>query len=203
MKTINQFKEVINHCSTSVDNCYCLSIDGEILTLTGISKAPLTVSSALVIFRNHQHIFIKGRLDGENYETSTLENVNASNNILLGVDCRKPGNNKVYIQSGNAITKISSNLSSNDQSSLLIYWEHGSTASLTMCAYDPAQEEMLREVVTTQRLGTKNFLRAVVLQSLSLKEHKEKYNENDFIEKDVLMDKNPLDINPPWEQPYE
>ncbi len=177
-KTKNQFRALINDCSETVDSGACLLITSESTTLSGISKNKLLPQSAIVVIRYNGQSYVKGRLDGVAFEFSSIEGLNASKSILLGIDCRSKKNNIIYYQSDNTIGMVSSNSSMNTNDSIYIFWEYGPNVCLTICAFDPIRNEVVREVVSAQDEPMKNFLRAVLRQSLPSIETENEDDEN-------------------------
>jgi hypothetical protein len=202
MKIENQFKAVMEHSTNHIDNCFCLKIEKDKSSLIGISQNMISPQSALVLIRCDQQLYIKGNIDGITYESSSVENLNASENILLGVDCRKPDNTKIYYQSGNSLNKISSatNMEAND--TVIIFWEHGDIACLTMCIFDSLQEEVIRTVVSAESIPMKKFLRAVVQQNLQFSNMGHHDVDDHDIEDFAQEDKN-HESNWYWEESYE
>lgn len=165
-KFAKRFMALIDHCSKNTDKSLCLQITSESSSLTGISKNKLTPQSALVLIKIKGHIYVKGFLDEVYYESSSIDGLNATKSILLGIDCRSKDNNIIYYRSGKTIGMVSSNSSIDTNDAIYIFWEYGPNVCLTICAFDPIRNEAIREVVSAQDEPMKNFLRAVLRQAL-------------------------------------
>jgi hypothetical protein len=192
MSTEKQFDALLNHTSNNVDNCFCLIIDKKIASLIGISEQILSPISAIVIIRHMGQHYIKGFMDGIYIESSTLEDLNADEIILTGVDCRKPGNNIIYYKTDNSLGKISSNLNMASDDSMNIFWECGPNACLTVCSYDPVREEVIREVATAENESTKKHLRSIVRQFINFSIPIVTQQIDDINLEDEFLKENPL-----------
>lgn len=161
-----QFKEVIDESNKNNGRCVCLEITDKSASLSGVSRKKLVPRSAIVFIRENDQTFVKGVFDEGYIESSSIEGLDASNSILLGIDCRSKENNIIYYKSGKTIGKVSSSSSMNSDDALYIFWEYGPYASLTVCAYDPIQDGVIREIVSASNEPMKRFLRAIVRQAL-------------------------------------
>lgn len=165
-KFAKQFKEVIDQSYKNNGSCVCLEITDKSASLSGVSRKKIAPQSALLFIRKNDQTFVKGVFDEVYIESSSIEDLDSSDSILLGIDCRTKENNIVYYKSGKTIDKVSSSSSMNSDDALYIFWEHGPYASLTVCAYDPIQDEVIREIVSASNEPMKRFLRAIVRQAL-------------------------------------
>lgn len=185
LKLTKQFKEVISHSAKNINSCISLQIKSESASLSGLSRKLLTPSSAIVLIQRNKQIYVKGHFEDVNFEFSSIENLDASDSILLGVDCSNKDNNIIYYRSGNSIVKLSPSSAMNPYDFVYIFWDIGPCACLTICAYDPSQDEIIREVDVANNEPLKRFLRSVVRQTLPSHEENTERNDNSFdIEED-------------------
>ncbi|CAM4344572.1 hypothetical protein FHS16_002508 [Paenibacillus endophyticus] len=175
-----QFKALIEYCSKNIDKSVCLEIKSESASLTGISKKMLAPQSAIVLIQLNEQTYVKGCLDGVYFESSSIDGLNASNSILLGIDCRSKDNNIIYYKSGRTIGRVFSSSPLNLNEAVYIFWEYEANACLTVCSFDPVRDVVVREVVSARDEPMKRFLRAVIRQALPSIEAEIEDNETPF-----------------------
>lgn len=197
-KFAKQFKALIDNCSKNIDKSVCLQITSESASLTGISPKKLAPQSAIVLIHHNGQTYVKGCLDEVYFESSSIEGLNASSPILLGIDCRSKDNNIIYYQSGRTIGKISSNSPKNLNDAIYIFWEYGSNVCLTICTFDPMRDEVVREVVSARDEPMKRFLRSVIRQALPSIETEKEDNEN-LLDLEDDLEEEELDHETEWD----
>lgn len=184
-KFAKQFKEVIDHSSKKIDNCFCLQISSESASIYGVSKKMLAPQSAIILIQHDKQTYVKGCFDDVLFESSSIEDLDAAESILVGVDCRSKENNIIYYKAGETFGKVSKDSIEDTYDTLYIYWEYGPNACLTVCSYDPIVDAVVREVVSASNEPMKRFLRAIVRQALPPFEKEEENHDNPF---DIIDD---------------
>lgn len=183
-KILDQFKEVMKHSSERTANCFGLNITESGVSIIGASKKPLPSQSGIIVLRLNNQFLIRGMLDGNYYESSTLQNIDSSKPIKIGVDRQKTNNTKIYVLADSTLTKFCAQSNMTTDDSVSIFWEIETQACLTSCVYDPIREEIIREVVSAGSEPSKKFLRAEILQKLQpyatkVEQSSERFENND------------------------
>lgn len=188
LKVEKKFNELLGDCSKQVGNCFGLAIKENKAFLTGVDKKTLTPDSAIVLIQQNRQLFIKGFIDGVNSEFSSFEHLDASEVMILGVDCRTYGNSTIYYKSGETTEQLTEKSEHEELNILCIYWEYASQASLTICTYDSSREKLVREVVSATNEPTKRFLRAIaktIVQTHEIRtDYDDEFESNDFFVED-------------------
>ncbi|MEC0369332.1 hypothetical protein [Paenibacillus chibensis] len=183
-KTVNQFHEVIKQSKESIGRCVSLIInnDNGNALLNGLSIEQVIPRSAIAVIRQNKQSFVKGYFDELYFEFSSSEDLNPSSPLLIGIDCRIKDNTRIYYKSEATIGKVSSSTKLNMEDYIYIFWEYGSNACLTICSYDPIQDQVIRETVSANNEPMKRFLKTVVRQALPPYEEQNLVNEQSLEE---------------------
>lgn len=198
-----QFNEVIEHSVDSKGNTFCLVIKGDEIELLGITQGSIKPQEAIVFIQKDKEAFIQGFFDKKKFEHSSIEYLIAPSSILIGVDNRDKEDNIVYLQCGDYCERTNSKSSFNTGDSLNIYWEYGAYSCLTVCTYDPIQDEIVRELVMANNEPLKRFLKTIV-RTLLLSVEKsqepsiEPSNFDDFLESQFEYEEEEYDHKDFW-----
>lgn len=166
MSQQSKLSQLLEECKKNTDNCFALNIGVEHAILMGPIPKSASPISALVLQKEEGSVFVKGLLDSIYLESSS-GNITPEK-IVIGVDCRKNDNVKVYYNFGSNEKKITSKTKMSPDDMFLIYWEIEQLGCLTFCSYDGARNEVIREVLTANDEPMKRLLRGIVSQFMSL-----------------------------------
>ncbi|WP_342550542.1 hypothetical protein MKX57_19640 [Lysinibacillus sp. FSL M8-0216] len=164
-KYYKQFKDLQSYSLENTGNAFCVQIQDEIL-LSGLTKTPVKLHTALLILQKDTQSFVKGCFDEKTFEFSSIGGFKSSSNIYIGVDCRKKENNVIYVSSEDFNLKISSKRNLNSSDRLYIYWEYENTAALTLCTHDPVTNDTVREHVFATTKPLHRLLKSIVRDAL-------------------------------------
>ncbi|MEK4650515.1 MULTISPECIES: hypothetical protein [unclassified Niallia] len=165
-KVKKQLNTLIEHSVKNKGKTFCLLLKDQKTTLVGVTKENIEPHAAIIYLQKDKKTYLKGTFDGVSYNSSVIEYLNKTSPIIIGVDNRDKEDTIVYFQSNDFCERITSNSSFELDDTLYIYWEYGFYSCLTICTYDPIQEEIVRETVYADNEPLKRFLKSVVRKVL-------------------------------------
>jgi hypothetical protein len=164
-KNSNSLQDLLEACKDDKKECFSLGLSETDASLMARSIP----SSAFILKKDVNCISTIGFLDNKRIEFSSNEDAKFPNQMIIGVDCRKEGKNKVYYQAnGNDVVKISHKTEMTKDDIFLIFWENKELSCLTFCGYDNLRQEVIIEVISATDPGIKKFLRGISREYLYL-----------------------------------
>lgn len=178
MNEQSKLNQLLGECKKNVGNHIALYIGVKEAKLEGPVPQSVAPSSAIVLQKQNGSVFVKGILDAV-YSEYSSENKLISNKIIVGADCRKGDNIKIYYDFGAGEEKVTSKTEMAKDDMLLVYWEIEQISCLTFCSYDGVRNEIIREILTAKEEPMKKLLRGITRQFLSLLKSDIQPNMND------------------------
>lgn len=185
-KVIKNFKSLIEQSQKNLGNSFYLEITDESVEICGITDKPVILDKAILFMRINNQTFIKGFFDKEKYECSSIRDLPASSDIVIGVDYRDMNDNLIYLNlTNNCFFPISaSDLSEED--TFYLYWEYQNSSCITSFEYDPLEDTVILETVSMHKKSLRKILRAFVRNLLSV--HKSYNINSSFFTENLIIE---------------
>ncbi|MGE8003564.1 hypothetical protein [Lysinibacillus sp. NPDC093216] len=185
-KVIKNFKSIIEQSKKNLGDNFCLEITDKNAEMYGITDKTAILDNAILFMKINNQTFIKGIFDNEKYEFSSIRNLPASLDIVIGVDYSDINDNLIYLNhTNNSFFPISaSDLSENDV--FYLYWEYQNSSCITIFEYDSLEDTVVLETVSMHKKSLRKILRVFVQNLLSM--HKSYDNYSSLFSENLIIE---------------
>ncbi|MNW58355.1 hypothetical protein D3C74_362170 [compost metagenome] len=167
MNEKNKLTQLLADSEKGTGNQFALKIKQGDSVLIGSAPKPVVPTSAILLLNQGDSCLVKGYID-QVYSEISSNSVPSLDTIIVGVDCKKDDNNKIYYNLGHGEKKITSKTDMSKDEMFLLYWETEYLGCLTFCSYDDVRNEVIREVLSAKDEAMKRLLRGITSKFLSL-----------------------------------
>lgn len=186
-KVIKKLNSLIEQSKKNLGDSFCLKITDESVEIYGITDKQIILYNAVLFMRINNQTFIKGFFDKEKYEFSSIKNLPASSDIVIGVDYSVINDNIIYLKLINEgfYSFSASDLSEDD--AFYLYWEYNNSSCITIFEYNPIEDDtVVLETISLNKVSLRKILRTFVENLLS--GHKSNNINSSFFTKNLIIE---------------
>ncbi|MFJ5791047.1 hypothetical protein ACIP9G_13300 [Lysinibacillus sp. NPDC093197] len=186
-KVIKKLNSLIEQSKKNLGDSFCLKITDESVEIYGITDKQIILYNAALFMRINNQTFIKGFFDKEKYEFSSIKNLPASSDIVIGVDYSVINDNIIYLKLINEgfYSFSASDLSEDD--AFYLYWEYNNSSCITIFEYNPIEDDtVVLETISLNKVSLRKILRTFVQNLLS--GHKSNNINSSFFTKNLIIE---------------